>query len=365
MSATASQGISIHPPHIHDWRSTSRVTWLCGISLVPVVAWSAALYGWPAITVWLASVAAAVLSQLAVDALRHRLSLADGSAVLTGLLVATAMPPGIAPHVPAAASAFAVIIVKGVFGGQGSNWMNPALGGIAFAYANWPGAMREFIMPRMLSGVDGLSASTPLAFAKDLASSGSARIMDTIHQAGYPVSALDTSVTNVLNGSLFEHLGARLPDGYVDILLGFRPGALGESALFLVLLGSVFLLSLRLIKAEIPVAMLVVFALLSKLFGTGLPGEAVYGGDALFALGGGGVLFVAFYMATDPVTSPASRFLALFYGALIGTLSYLFRRWGGHPEGVAYAVLIANVVMPTLERRVDPLFRGLARRRPA
>lgn len=346
---------SMYPPHIHDWRSSARVAWIVSATLIPVVMWSVALYGRKALWVWLASGLSALASQSLVDLATRRWNLGDGSAVLTGLLVACAMPPTVPLYVPALASAFAVLVVKSAFGGLGANWMNPALGGLAFAYLNWPGAMREFVLPRLVSGVDGVSASTPLSFARGLASAGGGRVMETISAAGYPLSKFDSAVTGFLNDAVFGHLGARLPAGYIDLAVGLKPGTLGECALIAVLASSVLLVANRLIKYEIPAAMILVFAALSGIFGTGLPGEGFLAGDALYALSGGGFLLAAFYMASDPVTSPVDGRLAALYGALLGALAYAFRRWGFYTEGVGFAILIMNVALPTLERRAGPL----------
>jgi len=326
-------------------------------TLVPVVAWSTVLYGRRALLVWLVAEAAALLSQAAVDLGRGRQTLSDGSAALTGILVACAMPPYVPLYIPAVAAAFAVLVVKCAFGGAGANWMNPALGGIAFAYLNWPAAMREFVLPAMVSGVDGVSASTPLSFARGLASVGQGRVMEAISGAGYPLSKLDASVTGFLNDTVFAALGARLPPGYIDLAIGLKPGALGECALIAVLGGSLILFAYRLIKMEIPVAMVAVFAILSRVFGTGLPGEEFLAGDALYALSGGGFLLAAFYMACDPVTSPVDGRLAALYGALLGALAFAFRRWGHYTEGIGYAILIMNVALPTMERRLGRLLR--------
>ncbi|MBN2875251.1 MAG: RnfABCDGE type electron transport complex subunit D, partial [Spirochaetales bacterium] len=167
-------------------------------------------------------------------------------------------------------------------------------------------------------------------------------------------------VTAWLNDTIFSNLGARLPAGYIDLALGFRPGTLGESALLIVLLGSLVLISLRLIRFAIPVSMLGTFMILVRVFGSGLPGEEVMTGDVLFALSGGGVMLAAFYMATDPVSSPVSKKLCVVYGAAVGTLTFIFRRWGACTESVAYAVLIMNVLTPFLEQtaRASVLKRG-------
>lgn len=349
MNDTRAQA-GLWPPYIHGWKTSGKAAWICVITLAPIVAWSSALYGRQALVVWISALVATIVAEAMASALLKKWTLGDGSAVMTGLLIASAMPPGIPWYIPAVASFFAILVVKAAFGGLGSNWMNPALGGVAFAYANWPAAMREFIMPRIISGVDGVSASTPLAFAKGLTGGLDGRVMDALRGAGYPLSRVDTVVTTFLNDTIFSRLGARLPDGYFDMLLGFKPGAIGESALFLVLVGSIVLIALRLIKVEIPLAMLATFSLLARLFGTGLPGENIFAGDVLYALSGGGIVLAAFYMATDPVSSPVGRMHGMVYGAATGALCFVFRRWGTYTESVVYAILIMNMIAPLLER---------------
>lgn len=342
-----------YPPYIHDWKTSARAAWICVMTLLPIVAWSSFLYGRSAVQVWVVALISALLAETLASGLTRRWSLGDGSAVLTGLLIATAMPPGVSWYIPAVSTCFAILVVKAAFGGLGANWMNPALAGVAFAYANWPDQMREYVLPRLVSGVDGVSAATPLAFARGLDKGLTVRVMDALRGASYPLSKVDSMVTGFLNDTVFSRIGARLPDGYLDLAIGLKPGTLGESALFAVVLGSIVLVSLRLIKSIVPGAMLLVFAGLVGVFGTGLPGESFLGGDVLFALSGGSIVLVAFYMAADPVSSPVGWRAGLVYGAAIGALCFVFRRWGAFSEGVAYAVLLMNVLTPFIEKYVS------------
>ncbi|PKL08310.1 MAG: hypothetical protein CVV51_09640 [Spirochaetae bacterium HGW-Spirochaetae-7] len=346
-------GSTAYPPYIHDWKTSANAAWICALTLLPVLAWSSVLYGRSAMQVWLIALVSAVAAEALASGMQRQWTLGDGSAVLTGLLIATAMPPGIPWYIPMASSVFAVLLVKAVFGGLGANWMNPALAGIAFAYANWPQAMREYVLPRIVSGVDGVSAATPLAFAKGLVGGSSMRVMDALRGASYPLSSLDSAMTGLMNDSFFSRLGARLPDGYIDLVLGLKPGTLGESALLAVVLGSIILVSLRLVNAGIPASIIGTFVVLVRLFGTGLPGEDFLSGDVLFALSGGGIVLVAFYMAADPVSSPVGRRAGLLYGASIGALAFVFRRWGAFTESITYAVLVMNVLTPFLEKAVS------------
>ncbi|MBN2873974.1 MAG: RnfABCDGE type electron transport complex subunit D, partial [Spirochaetales bacterium] len=170
----------LYPPYTHDWRTSANATWIASATLVPMVLWSSMLYGSFAVRVWVVSIAVAMISEAVASGLLGKWTLGDGSAVLTGLLIASAMPPGVPWYVPASSAAFAIFIVKAAFGGLGSNWMNPALAGLAFAYGNWPMAMRQFLVPKMVSGVDGVSASTPLYFAKGLSGGFDGRVMDAL-----------------------------------------------------------------------------------------------------------------------------------------------------------------------------------------
>lgn len=339
-----------YPPYIHDWKTSARAAWICVMTLLPIVAWSSVLYGRGAIQVWVVTLVSALLAEALASGLLRRWSLSDGSAVLTGFLIATAMPPGVSWYIPAVSTVFAILVVKAAFGGLGANWMNPALAGVAFAYANWPTQMREYVLPRLVSGVDGVSAATPLAFARGLDKGLAVRVMDALRGASYPLSKVDSMVSSFLNDTLFSKMGARLPDGYLDLAIGLKPGTLGESALLAILFGSIVLVSLRLIKPVIPGSMLLVFGTLVGVFGTGLPGESFLGGDVLFALSGGSIVLVAFYMAADPVSSPVGWLAGLLYGAAIGALCFVFRRWGAFSEGVAYAVLVMNVLTPFIEK---------------
>jgi Na+-translocating ferredoxin:NAD+ oxidoreductase subunit D len=347
-----------YPPYIHDWKTSARVSWIVACTLLPVILWSSVLYGGQAVRVWVISVLSALIAESIGNLLLRRWTLDDGSAVITGILVATVMPPSIQWYIPAVSAAFGILVVKMAFGGLGANWMNPALGGIAFAYANWPSAMREFIAPRLVSGVDSVSAATPLDFARGLVGGVDSRIMDALHGAGYPLSSFDSRTTGFLNDLLFTRIGARLPEGYIDLAIGLRPGSLGESALLAVLAGSIILIALRIIRVEIPMAMLATFALLVRVFGTGMPGESFLSGDVLFALSGGGIVFASFYMATDPVSSPIGTVKGIVYGASAGLLSFILRRWGAFSEGVVYAVLVMNVMTPFIENTARAMSRG-------
>jgi Na+-translocating ferredoxin:NAD+ oxidoreductase subunit D len=339
-------------PFAFDGRTSASLIWGITAALLPALAWGLYCFGLPAAIVVASSILGALVGESIASGLRRRFTLLDGSAFLTGLLVGLAMPPGISPYIPALASFFAVSVVKGAFGGLGSNWMNPALGGIAFALLNWPASMSAWALPRHLQSVSGISGATPLGFARVHAGAAFAGSgpMDVLAAGGMRFSGVDASVTEALNRSIFGRLGADLPGGYIDLLIGNKGGALGELSAILILAASIVLLSRRMIRWEIPASIVGSFSLLSWIFG-GLPlGNGFFSGDVLFSVLSGSFLLVAFFMAPDPVTSPSSRTGMLLYGIGIGLLSFVLRAFGSSSEGTAFAVILMNCGVPALAR---------------
>lgn len=349
-------------PFIYNKRTSVSLMWGTAAVLLPALAWGLYCFGATAAFPVAASIAGALAGESIASGLRRRFTLWDGSAFLTGLLVGMAMPAGISPFIPAIASFFAIVVVKGAFGGLGSNWMNPALAGIAFALLNWPSEMSAWIMPRQLAGLGGISAATPLGFVRSHASAALAGSgpLALLSAGGLKSSGLDSAVTEVLNRVFFGPLGAELPNGYVDLLVGNKAGALGELSAILILAGSIVLVSRKMIRWEIPASIVVSFSLLTWAFG-GLPlGNGFFAGDILFSVLSGSFLIVAFFMAPDPVTSPSSRPGMLAYGIGVGCLSFLIRAFGSLSEGSAFAVIIMNCAVPLLAKIDLAAFRRRA-----
>ncbi len=348
-------------PYIFNKRTTASLTWGTAAALMPALAWGLLCFGAAAAAPVAAAIAGALAGEAIAGGLRRRFTLWDGSAFLTGLLVGMAMPAGISPFIPAVASLFAVAVVKGAFGGLGSNWMNPALAGIAFALVNWPGEMKAWTMPHGLAGPAGVSGATPLGFARFHAAAALSGPDPTgiLGVGGMRPSGFDASVTEALNRLVFVPLGAELPGGYIDLFVGNKAGALGELSAILVLAGSIVLISRKMIRWEIPASIVASFALLTWAFG-GLPlGKGFFGGDVLFSVLGGSFLIVSFFMAPDPVTSPSSRAGMLIYGVGIGSLAFLLRAFGSSAEGSAFAVIVMNCAVPSIAK-LDIAFRRRA-----
>lgn len=335
-------------PFVYVRPSTVSLVLLLMICLLPSLAWAVFLFGWTVLITVGVSAAAAMLTEAGLNLVRKRSTLADGTAMLTGVLIGFAMPPYVALYIPILSSVFAVGVVKWSFGGLGSNWMNPAMAGVVFSHINWPGALSGWKAPRFLTGVDGVTSVTPMSLLRNAAEHAEGLPLDLLRGAGYPITGLDRSVTGYLNNVLFSPLGSRLPEGYVDLAIGIRPGSIGEIAGLFLLIGSIVLIAKRVIRWEIPLACVIVFGSLVRLFGVGA--EPLFSGDVLFAFFTGSFLLVVFFCATDPVTSPMSRTALIRYGAGIGALVFLFRRFGSGSEGTAYAVILMNCLVSLLDR---------------
>ncbi len=350
-------------PFVHVRESTTTLVLLVLICLVPSLGWAVFLFGVDVLLIVGLSAVAAVATEASLNLLRGRRTLLDGTALLTGVLIGFSMPPSAPLHVPILSSVFAIAVVKWSFGGLGSNWMNPAMAGVVFSHINWPGSLSTWKAPRFLTGVDGVSAVTPLGLLRNASGHVEGLPMDLLRDAGYRISGLDKGITAWLNDVPLSRLGARLPEGYVDLALGIRPGSLGEMAGLFLLIGSIILIARRAVRWEIPAACAAVFGVLVRLFGTG--SEPLFSGDVLFALFTGSFLLVTFFCATDPVTSPMSRPGLILYGSGVGALVFLFRRFGAGPEGTAYAVILMNCLVSWMDAVLPAAgFRGRGERLP-
>ena len=299
-------------PHLHTEESTSKIMWWVNGSLAPAALWGVFVFGLNAAFVILASIAGAVLTEFASQkALGRRPTLMDGSAVCTGLLLALTVNPNLPAWQAFLGGAFAIGLGKMIFGGLGFNLFNPALLGRAFLMATFPLNMTSgWATPRPWFGapLDAVTTATPLAVLKE--------------------QGLEAAVKLVSS-----------PVGLWNALaLGFRPGSIGEVSLLLVAIGGAALLARRIITLAIPLSVLAGVAL--STLHTGVP---------MLHLMSGGLWIGAFYMATDYVTSPSTTRAQIAFGLLIGLLTGMIRVYGGYPEGICYAILIANAMAPALD----------------
>lgn len=294
-------------PHIRGDFKTSRLMLDVVIALLPAIGVGIARFGVRALLIIALSVSAAVLTELVYCVLLgKRVTVIDASAVVTGLLLALTLPVSCPVWMPAAGSAFAIFFAKLLFGGLGQNIFNPALMGRAFLMLVYPVGITRYA-----SGVDAVSQATPL------------------HKMVMP----------------------SLPDeSILDMFLGFCPGSIGEISALALLIGFAYLLIRKVIYWRIPVFVMLSASVLSLVFSkAGSPVEWM-----LYTLFSGGLMLGAIYMATDYVTSPVTKNGQMIYGALIGALIVLFRYFGIFPEGVTYAILLANALVWVIDRHTFP-----------
>ncbi len=303
-------------PHLHSKWSTKKVMWMVVLSLLPAVIAAVLFFGVYQLVILLVSVGFANGTEAAVQALRKKkVTLYDGSAMITGLILALTLPPNFSLTATAIGAVVAIGIGKQIFGGLGYNIFNPALVGRAFLQAAFPVAITTWTKPNFI--VDSITSATPLAAFK-----------------------FDKIVTP-LSSMFFGNIG----------------GSLGETSAVAVLIGGVFLVAIGIANWRIPVSMGLGAFVLGGLFWFLDP---VKYPTPFFHLFAGGFLFGAFFMATDWVTSPITGKGMWIFGIGIGFMIVIIRLFGGLPEGVMYSILFMNAFVPLINRYTAPRIFGTA-----
>ncbi|MDZ7338240.1 MAG: RnfABCDGE type electron transport complex subunit D [candidate division KSB1 bacterium] len=339
-------------PHVSDGESIPKIMYGVVLALLPAAVGAVYFFGLKALWIILIASAAAIGSEAAVQAALHkRITVADGSALVTGILVAFNVPASVPLWMPALGAIFGILVGKHAFGGLGYNPMNPALLGRAFLLASWPTHMTVFtaaprggslsgIEPATISalGLDAVTQATPLKLLK-----GAREVL------------ANSAVADPAKYADYAKAVNALYDSYGNLFWGKVGGCIGETSAFLLLVGALFLLYKRYIGWKIPFAYLGTVALLSWIFaGT----DGLFSGKPLFHLLSGGVMLGAFYMATDMVTSPVTFRGRLLFGAGCGVITMIIRLIGGYPEGVCYSILLMNLTVPLLDRSTRPRILG-------
>ena len=291
-------------PHIRDKVKSSNIMLMVIIGLLPATLFG--IWNFRHENAWILVVvttAAAVLSEYIWEKLMHKpITVSDCSAAVTGLLLALNLPPTLPWWMGVVGAVFAIIVVKQLFGGLGQNFMNPALAARCFLLICFTGQMTYFVY-------DGVTGATPLANLK----------------AGEAVNTM-------------------------DMLLGFTRGTIGETSVIAIMIGAMFLILIGVIDLRIPGSYIVSFVVFIVLFGG-------HGFDPQYItahLCGGGLMLGAWFMATDYVTSPITSSGKIIYGICMGLLTGLFRLFGGSAEGVSYAIIISNLLVPLIEKVTLP-----------
>ena len=285
-------------PHIRSKVSTDKI-----IALLPATGFGIYNFGIRALFHVLITIASCVLSELVFELIvKKKLTVGDMSAVVTGLLLALNLPVSAPLWIGIIGGAFAIIVVKMMFGGLGQNFMNPALAARCFLLISFPSLMTNFTC-------DAYSGATPLASLK----------------AGESV--------NVYN-----------------MIIGKIPGTIGETSMVAIVLGAVLLMLIGIIDIKIPGSYILTFVIFVGIFGG-------HGFDTYYLsaqLAGGGLMLGAFFMATDYVTRPVTRAGQVVFGIILGLLTGIFRIFGASSEGVSYAIIIGNLLVPLITKYTSP-----------
>ncbi len=287
------------PPHVRAKDRTNKIMLYVIIALLPATVFGIYNFGISALILVAAAIISAVVSEYIFNIITHRKqTISDLSAVVTGLLLALNVPSSLPVWMIVLGSAFAIIMVKMLFGGLGQNFMNPALGARCFLLISFAGAMTNYTY-------DGIATATPLALLK------SGKAVNTF-----------------------------------DMLLGTIPGTIGETSVIAILVGAIFLILMGVIDLKIPGSYLISFSVFILLFG----GHGLDTNYLVAHLCGGGLMLGAFFMATDYVTSPITPMGKILFGILLGLLTGLFRLFGNSAEGVSFAIIFANLLVPLIEK---------------
>ena len=291
--------------HVRDKDTSARIMLYVIIALMPATIFGIINFGIRALVLILVCVAVCVASEWVFEKLIHKKStINDFSAVVTGLLLALNLPHTLPIWQAVLGSVFAIIIVKMLFGGLGQNFMNPALGARCFLLVSFAGTMTSYTY-------DGVTGATPLALLKN----GEYEYVDTM-----------------------------------KMFLGTTAGTIGETSVVAILIGAIILIMLGVIDLKIPASYIISFTVFILLFnGNG------FEVDYLTAqLCGGGLMLGAFFMATDYVTSPITPMGKIIFGVLLGILTGLFRLFGANAEGVSFAIILGNLLVPIIEKFTIP-----------
>ena len=316
----ANRTIVASAPHIHGGLSTTRLMSDVIIALIPALAVSVYVFGWSVLTVTAVSISCCVLFEFLIQKflVKGKQTITNLSAVVTGLILAMNLPAGIPLWIVAVGALVAIGVAKMPFGGLGKNPFNPAIVGRISLLIAYPVQMTSFVMPSTEGFVDAYSGATPLAAAK----------------------------AGLMNFADFDMLG---------MFAGNMAGSFGEVATLALLLGFVYLLLRRVITWHIPVSIFAAVAVFAAIYGAfQFDNPHLVSNFALFHLLSGGVVLGAVFMATDYVTSPMTTKGMVVYGIGIGILTMVIRLWGAYPEGMSFAILLMNSVVPLINKYIKP-----------
>lgn len=313
-------------PHVHSAQSTKSIMYGVVIALLPALAVSVYFFGIDALRVTLTAVASCLLAEWLIQKylLKGNVTITDGSAVITGILLAFNVPASIPWWMVVIGSVFAIGVAKMSFGGLGKNPFNPALIGRVFLLISFPVDMTTWPVNRFvhMAHPDAISGATPLGILKEGI------------KAGHPLVDLMKEIPSKL-----------------ELFVGNMGGSLGEVSAVAIIIGGLFLLFRKIITWHIPVSYIVTVFLFTGILWWANPDKYA---DPVFHLFAGGLMLGAFFMATDMVTSPMTYKGMIIFGVGCGLLTTIIRVWGAYPEGVSFAILIMNAATPLINQSIKP-----------
>lgn len=295
-------------PHVRSKHTTQGIMLDVAIAMLPASIYGVWTFGMHALLVLIATVVACVAAEYLYQKLmKQPITAFDGSAIVTGMILALNMPPQIPIWMPCLGGVFAIVVVKQLYGGLGQNFMNPALAARCFLLISFAGKMTTFTEPHS----DAVASATPMALLK----------------AGEQVDVMAMFIGNI-------------------------PGTIGETSVIALLIGAAYLVFRKIISLRIPLTYIATVAVFA----------AIYSGFDMYYVAahicGGGLIFGAFFMATDYVTSPITPKGQFVFGVCLGLLTALFRIFGGSAEGVSYAIIFCNILVPLIEKYTLPTAFG-------
>ena len=313
-------------PHIRDTETIEHIMWQVNLALAPAALFAVWWFGLPALINMAVGIIFAVGAEYVWQrAMGQPITAFDGSAFITGLLLAMSMSPVLPPYMVAIGSVLAIVVAKQSMGGLGFNIFNPAHIGRAALMVSWPIAMTTWTAMRDASaGVDAVTSATPLNILK---------------MQGYD--------------ALVATFGGQ-SEMYQAMFFGTRNGSLGETSTVLLLIGGLYLIWKGYVNYVVPAAMILTVALGTWIFGP----NGLFSGDPLFHVMAGGLMLGAFFMATDMVTIPMTIKGQLIFAVGAGAITVLIRLAGGYPEGVCYSILLMNATTPLIDRFTKPRIFG-------
>ena len=313
-------------PHVHSDRTTKKLMYDVVIALIPAFLMSLYVFGIGALLVTLVAIASCIFFEYAIQKylLKSPVTVADGSALITGILLAFNVPSNLPLWMVVVGSLVAIGIAKLSFGGLGFNIFNPALVGRVFLLVSFPVQMTLWPTPVVnnMAVADAVTGATTLGIIKE----------------------------GLKFGGTMSELSTQLPSNN-EMLLGLTGGSLGEMSALALILGGLFLILRKVITWHIPVVMLATIAVMTGIFWMGNPEH--YASPMIHLLSGGAILG-AFYMATDLVTSPVTKKGMIIFAIGIGVITVVIRFWGAYPEGVSFAILIMNAFVPLINKFFKP-----------